>query len=256
MDASVLWQWSSNMSPDSTRSLPDWESPRTGHDMLALLPIPGHPVRYPLLREQEERESYVLLSSGDDDHELASAVSAAFSSQGRIETAEIRRRIDSLMPADILRWLTLYHAYHAHDKAKGSWLATAMVHPTQRASRVVQDYIVKELNSVSEYAIQENWDNDGALAVSEETLKKARELAILFPIKIEELEKPVVSATPHGEIDFDWAVAHDVMLTISIEPTGNIVFAGMFGDVQASGRYEWTGSLPHFVECCFGQLAE
>ena len=115
---------------------------------------------------------------------------------------------------------------------------------------------MKELDSVSEYSVHENWDDEGALAVSSETLEKARELAALFPIKIEELEKPVVSATPHGEIDFDWAVARDVMLTVSVEPSGSIVFAGMFGDVQASGRYEWTGELPHFIECCFGQLAE
>ena len=97
-----------------------------------------------------------------------------------------------------------------------------------------------------------NWDGEGAHAVSEETINIAQTIVTEFPSDIGD---PDISASPRGDIDFDWVAKDDVMLTISVVSSGKIVFALMLGDFHSSGTKEsWEGTLPDFFDCCFEHL--
>ena len=64
-----------------------------------------------------------------------------------------------------------------------------------------------------------------------------------------------VSATPHGEVDFDWETPGGATLVVSVGPETDIAFYFQSPDgTRAKGREAWTGTLPHFTGCCFERL--
>lgn len=97
----------------------------------------------------------------------------------------------------------------------------------------------------------EDWDGEGALPISADTVALAQKLVDCFP---DYIDRPDVSASPHGEVDFDWAVSKDVMLSLAVCPSGEIAFAGLFYGSRLNGSEPWHNSLPHFVESCFQRL--
>ena len=111
----------------------------------------------------------------------------------------------------------------------------------------------REVNSLLNEAGEANWDGEGALALDAETVEIAMDLVDRFP---RYATRPDVAATPHGEVDFDWVVNKEVMLTISVCPSKEIVFAGLFLGARLSGSEPWRGVLPHFVNCCFERLRD
>ena len=116
-----------------------------------------------------------------------------------------------------------------------------------------RELLKQEVYELLKHAGTENWDGEGALALDPGTVDTAQRLIDKFPSYI---VRPDVAATPHGEIDFDWAVSRDVMLTVSICPSKQIAFAGLFHNAQLRGREQWIGALPQFVNCCFERLRE
>ena len=111
----------------------------------------------------------------------------------------------------------------------------------------------REVRGILARAGEDNWDGEGALAVSPRTVEIA-ELAIDgFPSYV---ARPDVEATPRGEVDFDWAVSRDAMLTVSIGPSGEVAFAGLFGGARVSGSEIWSGGIPRLVGCCFERLRD
>ena len=111
----------------------------------------------------------------------------------------------------------------------------------------------REVSSLLSEAGEANWDGEGALALDAETVEIAIELVDRFPLYT---TRPDVAATPHGEVDFDWVVNREVMLTVSVCPSKKIVFAGLFFGARLSGSEPWSGDLPHFVNCCFERLRD
>ena len=110
------------------------------------------------------------------------------------------------------------------------------------------------IEKLTETAGKEDWDGEGALALSSKTIVIAQYLVDFFPSF--DLE-PDISATPHGEIDFEWAISRDTMLTISVGPSGEIAFAGLFGNTRLDGQEELEDKrLPHFVSACFKRLQD
>lgn len=118
----------------------------------------------------------------------------------------------------------------------------------------VQVSLKKEIGDLLEEAGVENWDGEGATALDEDTVLTARMVVDELP---NYAGRPDVSATPHGEVDFDWVVDKDLMLTVSVGPGGKeIAFAGLFYGDRVSGRGWWTEKLPKFVHCCFKRLRD
>lgn len=111
----------------------------------------------------------------------------------------------------------------------------------------------REVHSLLEDAGTEDWDGEGALALALETVDIAQKLIDEFPPHI---GRPDIAATPHGEVDFDWVIDRDVMLTVSVGPSKKIAFAGLFHGARLNGCEPWEGLLPQFVNSCFERLRE
>ena len=118
---------------------------------------------------------------------------------------------------------------------------------------VDRESVKQEIYGLMEEAGTENWDGEGALALDIKTVEIAQKLVDEFPGHV---IRPDIAATPHGEVDFDWTISREVMLTVSVCPSGEIAFAGLFQDARLNGREPWMGSLPQFVGCCFERLRE
>ena len=116
-----------------------------------------------------------------------------------------------------------------------------------------RESIKQEIRDLMEEAGTENWDGEGALALDVKTVEIAQKLVDGLPGHV---IRPDIAATPHGEVDFDWTISREVMLTVSVCPSGEIAFAGLFQDTRLNGREPWMGSLPQFVGCCFERLRE
>ncbi|MCY3684113.1 MAG: hypothetical protein OXH16_22180 [Gemmatimonadetes bacterium] len=111
----------------------------------------------------------------------------------------------------------------------------------------------REVHSLLEDAGTEDWDGEGALALALETADLAQKLIDEFPPHV---SRPDVNATPHGEVDFDWVIDRDVMLTVSVDPAKKIAFAGLFHGARMNGCEPWEGMLPQVVNYCFERLRE
>lgn len=109
----------------------------------------------------------------------------------------------------------------------------------------------QEVDSLLESAGEENWDGEGAFALVPSTVTIAQKLIDEFPSYV---SNPDVAATPHGEIDFDWVIDQDTMLTVSVGPSNEIAFAAIFHTTRLHGSEVWGGTLPHFINCCFERL--
>ena len=124
----------------------------------------------------------------------------------------------------------------------------------QEVNRLLErESLKQEVNRLLESAGEENWDGEGALAITRSLVEIAHEVIEQLPVYA---GKPDVEATPHGEIDFDWVVDQNTMLTVSVAAPKVIAFAGTFPEARLKGEAEWTGELPHFVECCLKQIGE
>lgn len=111
----------------------------------------------------------------------------------------------------------------------------------------------REVHGLLEDAGTEDWDDEGVLALAPETVAVAQKLIDEFPPHV---SRPDVNATPYGEVDFDWVIDRDVMLTISVGPSKEIAFAGLFHGARLNGCESWEGMLPQFVNYCFERLRE
>lgn len=109
------------------------------------------------------------------------------------------------------------------------------------------------VNELPETAGRENWDGEDALPVTPGTVRLAERFAHLLP---EFIDPPHVYASPVGEISFEWFVSKDVMLTVSVCPSEEIAFAGIFDDLEIHGEKSWSEGypLPSAIPNCFDML--
>ena len=124
---------------------------------------------------------------------------------------------------------------------------------TDEHSNLIRESIKRKVHELLEYAGADDWDGDGALALAANTVEIAQKLVDSFPI---EIGAPDIAATPHGEVDFDWIIDQDIMLTVSVGPSNEVTFAGLFRGARLDGSEPWKGTVPHFVHCCFERLRE
>ena len=111
----------------------------------------------------------------------------------------------------------------------------------------------REVHSLLEDAGTEDWDGEDALALAPETVAIAQKLIDEF---LPHVGRPDIAATPHGEVDFDWVIDRNLMLTISVGPPKEIAFAGLFHGARLSSCEPREGMLPQFVDSCFERLCE
>lgn len=135
------------------------------------------------------------------------------------------------------------------EKPFGAWgLSQLQIHEfTPKLSETLSGSLLQ----LAEEFREENWDNEGALALGSDTVLLAQQIIGEFPTDINE---PEVSVTPHGELDFDWTLSPSKIVTVSACPTGEIAFAAMIDNTRARGREVWNGHLPLVLGACFSLL--
>ena len=151
------------------------------------------------------------------------------------------------------RTTILLGAHPRLDQENQGSLVHATIGNTDAHPDADRESLKQEVHGLLKEAGTEDWDGEGALALDPETVAVAQKLIDHFPSYV---VRPDIAATPHGEVDFDWTISRDVMLTVSACPSGEIAFAGLFHDARLNGREPWTGALPQFVGCCFERLRE
>ena len=101
------------------------------------------------------------------------------------------------------------------DRRSETWNPIIQIRPANIRMR-------REFHSSAKFTVclkdagTEDWDGEGALALAPETADLAQKLIDEFPPHV---SRPDVNATPHGEVDFDWVIDRDVMLTVSVGPS-------------------------------------
>ena len=116
---------------------------------------------------------------------------------------------------------------------------------------VERENLKQAIQDLLDEAGDEDWDGEGALPLRQETVDAAIRFVDLVPGDIPD---PDVTATPQGEVDFDWTINRQLMLTVSIGADHEITFAGLFDGARLNGQEPWTGTMPGFVTCCFERL--
>ena len=81
------------------------------------------------------------------------------------------------------------------------------------------------------------WDGYGAFPVSQDTLRAAYTLIESLPIGF---PRPEIGAEPDGQLTLEWRKAPRRILSVSVDPEGELHYAGVFG---ARKKY---GTLPYF----------
>lgn len=83
-----------------------------------------------------------------------------------------------------------------------------------------------------------NWDGEGAIAISEKTIELAVQIAhALFFMLPKGMPAPDAVPEADGEVGFSWIVDESHLFGLSIGPEGKINFAGQFG--KEGGIHGW-----------------
>ena len=99
-------------------------------------------------------------------------------------------------------------------------------------------------------AKKEDWDGEDAFAVTPQTANIARRLIEFFPAWTHSITH--VSPTPLGEMDFNFSLSNDTLLTIGVCPDGEIDFSGMFREIEIDAD----GNLPEELSCFMSAFFE
>ena len=125
---------------------------------------------------------------------------------------------------------------------------------TQEATKP-QKYIDarQQIKQLKQTAGEDNWDGEGSIKVSSETIEIALKLVAAFPNTVlsEELD---IDATPFGSIDFGWVLDRDVMMNIIVLSTGEIGFAYSVHGERDDGKEHWKGTIPGSISDAFDKV--
>ena len=129
--------------------------------------------------------------------------------------------------------------------AKGTFIPIQEIQPQKDA--------VQQIKQLAQTAGRDNWDGEGAIKVSPETVKVACELVATFPHNVLGGDMDI-DATPFGSIDFGWVLERDVMMNIIVLPSSEIGFAYSAHGDRNDGKEPWDGTIPHPISEAFDKV--
>ena len=101
---------------------------------------------------------------------------------------------------------------------------------------------VRELQEIYNGCSSNNWDGEGANAISESAYVEAARFIRLLPVAF---PLPDIVPEPNGQIGFEWPVRRQHMFVVAVGGTQTLTFAGMFGaDSSTHGTEPFSDSLP------------
>jgi hypothetical protein len=120
------------------------------------------------------------------------------------------------------------------QEAKRSRLVRRFVRRVTPSESVDQAYenCLQALREAFEESSRPGWDAYGAHPVSEATL--ARALAFLDALP-STLLWPEISPHPDGELAFEWSFGPRRLLTVSVNESGRLSYAALFGRARVHG---------------------
>src|ERR1700736_4083368 len=86
--------------------------------------------------------------------------------------------------------------------------------------------LLQKLKEVAEECSKENWDSEGASAISPSTLRFASLFATSIPHSIPD---PEISASPRGELSFEWTQSPYRAVSAAISEDGQVHYAWLNG---------------------------
>ena len=95
-----------------------------------------------------------------------------------------------------------------------------------------------------EEASRPNWDGYGAYPVSGVTVAQARAFLDLLPST---LPRPEISPHPDGELAFEWSFGPRRLLTVSVNESGRLSYAALFGQARLHGTEFLLDAMPEAV---------
>jgi hypothetical protein len=110
---------------------------------------------------------------------------------------------------------------------------------------------LQSLREAFSEASQPGWDGYDASPVSVATLVQAWAFLELLPSA---LPRPEISANPDGELAFEWSFGPRWLLTVSVNESGRLSYAGLFGLARIHGTEWLLDSIPEPVALAFQRL--
>lgn len=110
-----------------------------------------------------------------------------------------------------------------------------------------------DLLAAAREAATDDWDLEGGRPIEAETLENARRFIGLLP---SEFPAPRMMPTPASEIAFVWSLAPRWTFSVSVGPSKELAFAGLFDTEPVDGRATLGGDLPRFVRLGLERFAE
>lgn len=107
------------------------------------------------------------------------------------------------------------------------------------------------LRDVYEEAFVPGWDGHGAEPVSKATLAQALAFLDILPSTS---PSPDMSAHPDGELAFEWYFGRGRVLSVSVNETGRLSYAALFGYSSQHGTEFLLDSLPEAIALALRRL--
>jgi len=107
------------------------------------------------------------------------------------------------------------------------------------------------LFDVFKEASRPNWDGYGASPVSAATVAQARAFLDLLPST---LPRPEISPHPDGELAFEWSFGPRRLLTVSVNESGRLSYAALFGHARLHGTEFLLDAMPEAVAFALRRL--
>jgi len=111
---------------------------------------------------------------------------------------------------------------------------------------------IEALVGVFRGASRSNWDGYGASPVSGAALAHALAFLELLPSSLE--KQPEISAHPDGEIAFEWFLRPRRLLTVSINASGRLSYAALFGGARIHGTEFLLDAIPDPIASALRRL--
>lgn len=102
----------------------------------------------------------------------------------------------------------------------------------------------RQLYEVFDECGRSNWDGYGAQSVSIEAYEKAKRFLISLPFGT---TVPQISAEPDGDITFEWYQGPSRVFSVSVSPSNELNYAGLFGASRTYGTEVFHDEIPEVI---------
>jgi hypothetical protein len=113
------------------------------------------------------------------------------------------------------------------------------------------DRSLQALREAADEAARPGWDGHGGQPVSRVTVSQALTFLDLLPSR---LPGPDISAHPDGELAFEWFRGPRRLLTVSVNESGRLSYAALFGPARQHGTEFLVDTLPDSIAQAFRRL--